>query len=246
MSSQEKMSATDGWVVHKFGGSSVADAECIARVADIIESTPTPRVGVVLSACKGVTDGLLQLVALAEGRDPAASARLQSLEDKHTGIARTLLTPAGADLYIETLQADCRDIAGLLQAVSLLRSAGQNIRDLVSGYGEIWSTRLFARLLAERGRSAAPVRWIDAREVVVVEWGPLGPSVQWEASQTALARLMQERTTLVIAHRLATVLSCDRILVMDQGRIVEEGTHESLAAQGGLYARLARLQFQGT
>src|SRR5712691_7872780 len=64
--------------------------------------------------------------------------------------------------------------------------------------------------------------------------------------QTALARLMQQRTTLVIAHRLATVLSCDRILVMDQGRIVEEGNHESLAAQGGLYARLARLQFQNT
>jgi ATP-binding cassette subfamily B protein len=62
--------------------------------------------------------------------------------------------------------------------------------------------------------------------------------------QKALARLMQERTTLVIAHRLATVLSCDRILVMDQGRIVEEGTHDSLVANGGLYARLARLQFQ--
>jgi ATP-binding cassette subfamily B protein len=64
--------------------------------------------------------------------------------------------------------------------------------------------------------------------------------------QAALTRLMQQRTTLVIAHRLATVLSCDRILVMDQGRIVEEGNHESLAARGGLYARLARLQFQGT
>ena len=60
----------------------------------------------------------------------------------------------------------------------------------------------------------------------------------------ALGRLMQGRTTLVIAHRLATVLSCDRILVMEAGRIVEEGSHETLVAAGGLYARLARLQFQ--
>jgi ATP-binding cassette subfamily B protein len=62
--------------------------------------------------------------------------------------------------------------------------------------------------------------------------------------QTALERLMQGRTTLVIAHRLATVLKADRILVMDQGRIVEEGTHRSLVAKGGIYARLARLQFE--
>jgi ATP-binding cassette subfamily B protein len=63
--------------------------------------------------------------------------------------------------------------------------------------------------------------------------------------QTALEELMSHRTTLVIAHRLATVLSCDRILVMDQGRIVEQGTHASLVAANGLYARLARLQFEG-
>jgi len=60
----------------------------------------------------------------------------------------------------------------------------------------------------------------------------------------ALENLMQRRTTLVIAHRLATVLSCDRIVVMEAGRIVEEGRHEKLVAAGGLYARLARLQFQ--
>jgi ATP-binding cassette, subfamily B, bacterial len=63
--------------------------------------------------------------------------------------------------------------------------------------------------------------------------------------QTALEELMRHRTTLVIAHRLATVLSCDRILVMDQGKIVEQGTHTSLVAANGLYARLARLQFEG-
>jgi ATP-binding cassette subfamily B protein len=63
--------------------------------------------------------------------------------------------------------------------------------------------------------------------------------------QTALEELMSHRTTIVIAHRLATVLSCDRILVMDQGRIVEQGTHAELVAANGLYARLARLQFEG-
>jgi ATP-binding cassette subfamily B protein len=63
--------------------------------------------------------------------------------------------------------------------------------------------------------------------------------------QTALEELMRHRTTLVIAHRLATVLSCDRIMVMDQGRIVEQGTHAELVAANGLYARLARLQFEG-
>ena len=61
--------------------------------------------------------------------------------------------------------------------------------------------------------------------------------------QQALERLMVNRTTLVIAHRLATVRAADRILVMDQGRIVEEGTHSSLTAAQGLYARLAALQF---
>jgi len=62
--------------------------------------------------------------------------------------------------------------------------------------------------------------------------------------QQALAGLMKDRTTVVIAHRLATVLSCDRTLVLDHGRIVEEGTHASLSAAGGLYARLAKLQFE--
>ena len=62
--------------------------------------------------------------------------------------------------------------------------------------------------------------------------------------QRALEQAMAGRTTLVIAHRLSTVLRADRIVVMDEGRVVEEGRHGELLARGGLYARLARLQFE--
>jgi ATP-binding cassette, subfamily B, bacterial len=61
--------------------------------------------------------------------------------------------------------------------------------------------------------------------------------------QRAVEDLAKSRTTLIVAHRLATVKKADRIIVFDAGRIVAQGTHDALVAQGGLYARLARLQF---
>ncbi len=65
------------------------------------------------------------------------------------------------------------------------------------------------------------------------------------AVQTAVEAMAKTRTTIIVAHRLATVKKADRIIVMDQGRIVAEGSHDSLVAEDGLYARLARLQFTG-
>ena len=63
------------------------------------------------------------------------------------------------------------------------------------------------------------------------------------AVQQAVEALARDRTTIIVAHRLATVKKADRIVVFDQGRVVASGSHQALVAEGGLYARLARLQF---
>lgn len=175
------------WKVHKFGGSSVADADCFRRVARIVEADPVPRVAVVLSAARGVTDRLLGMVAAAERREQAAcEAALDELAARHAGMAEELLGAEGSAAYVEQFGRDLEDIRGILQTVSLIRSAGERVRDLVAGFGEIWSTRLFTAFLQSRG-NRSPVSWVDARECVVVEWGPLGPGVQWELSRERAA-----------------------------------------------------------
>ena len=180
----------DNWVVHKFGGSSVADAGCFRRVADIVERSSNAREAVVLSACRGVTDALLATVSLAERPDGDFAAAVEALRTRHLELAASLVSSAACALYGEQIERDCKDIAGMLQTVRLIRSSTYSMRDVISGYGEIWSTRLFAPFLRERGRIAGEVLWIDARDVVVVEWGSLGPAVQWAASEANSKRLV--------------------------------------------------------
>ncbi len=194
------------WWIHKFGGSSVADAACFRRVAGIIEADPRARVAVVLSACRGVTDQLLGLVAAAARRDQdACSGGLVALRTRHATLAQELLEEGPRQAYLELLESDLRDIEGVLHTVALIRAAGHNVRDLVSGFGEIWSTRLFAAFLQARGLRRA-VRWLDAREVLTVEWGPLGPAVQWEASRSNSERVIGSAShdTLVITGYIAS------------------------------------------
>lgn len=177
------------WRVHKFGGSSVADAGCLERVARILEQDPSPRLAVVASACLGVTDALLDLVAAAERQDQTASDGVPALRDRHADIANALLEGPAAREYIHEVDADCRSIRGILQTVRLIRAAPPAVRDLVAGFGELWSTRLLARYLGRRGRRPGRVDWIDARDVIEVEWGALGPSVRWPESTARVERI---------------------------------------------------------
>jgi aspartokinase/homoserine dehydrogenase 1 len=187
MQSTNSSAALSAWVVHKFGGTSVRDADCFRKVADIIESQDSPRQAVVLSAAKGVTDVLLSLVDMAARQDKGVVAQLAALRERHRVMAEALLDAEGAARWLARFDADCTDVSGVLHTTSLLRSDAQNVRDLVAGYGELWSTTLFAAYLETRRGSGQRLRWLDARQVVVVEWGALGPAVQWEQSRQNLA-----------------------------------------------------------
>ncbi len=204
------MSSVDplAWVVHKFGGSSVADAQCFERVARIVDSQRTspsqgsasqsqpgrPRLAIVLSACKGVTDALLELVAQAASQDLRWREGVSALRERHAVIAQALLDERGSAEYLAELDLDLGDVNGVLQATSVMRSASQPVRDLIAGFGELWSTRLFHRYLQRRAPRGT-VQWLDARRCLIIEWEPLGPAVHWQESKAKLQALLPPEMT---------------------------------------------------
>ena len=130
-------------------------------------------------------------------------------------------------------------------ARAALAAADGFIRAMPQGYETLIGERGVTLSGGQRQRLAIARAILKDAPILLLDEATSALDAESERrSRTALDRLMEGRTTLVIAHRLATVRSADRILVMDQGRIVEEGTHAELVAAGGLYARLARLQFE--
>jgi bifunctional aspartokinase / homoserine dehydrogenase 1 len=168
----------------------------MTRVAAILEADPAPCLAVVLSAARGVTDALLALIGAAERQEDVAPG-LDAVRNRHVDMATELCDPHAASEFIHELDADCKDIGSILHGVRLTRAASGKTRDLVAGFGEIWSTRLFARFLSGRGTRKG-VQWIDAREVVQVAWSTLGPSVQWEVSRERAAKLREHNPAALI------------------------------------------------
>ncbi len=191
------------WVVHKFGGTSVANADRYRNAARIISVEPGDHRAIVVSAMSGVTDALLSLVSRARRRDESYHEALEALRRKHVEAARDLLPDGEAARIEEILRADKRDLADVLRAVWLGRSASEFTEELVSGYGEVWSAQLLHAYMRAEGVDCA---WIDARDVLVVHPGELGPRIDWAVSGEKIRAFLEANPspTLVITGFVAS------------------------------------------
>src|SRR6202140_241196 len=171
--------------------------------------------------------------------------------DPHEARARIALVPQDSVVFAATARENIRfgrpDASDAeVERAADLAHASEFIRRLPGGFGSQLGERGVTLSGGQRQRIAIARAILRDAPLLLLDEATSALDAESETLvQTALEELMRHRTTLVIAHRLATVLSCDRIMVMEHGRIVEQGTHASLVASNGLYARLARLQFEG-
>lgn len=166
--------------------------------------------------------------------------------------ARFALVPQDVQLFAGSVADNIRYARpgasdGEIEAAARAAQAHAFIMALPDGYDTRLGERGITLSGGQRQRIAIARAILVSAPVLLLDEATSALDTESEALvQDALIGAMAGRTTLVIAHRLATVQSADRILVLDQGRIVEEGRHEDLVRRDGPYARLAALQFAGS
>jgi len=165
--------------------------------------------------------------------------------------ARIALVPQDVALFADTIAANISYGAKTasraeIEAAAVAAQADGFIRNLPDGYDTRLGERGVTLSGGQRQRLAIARAVLKDAPILLLDEATSALDAENEVLvQRALERVMENRTTIVIAHRLATVQKADRIVVMDDGRIVEEGRHADLARGSGLYSRLAELQFGG-
>jgi subfamily B ATP-binding cassette protein MsbA len=177
-----------------------------------------------------------------DGRD-VRSVTLASLRDQIALVTQeTLLFNATVRENLAYGRPDATDAQ--IEAAAKAAGAHEFLAGLPRGYATVIGERGVTLSGGERQRVSIARAFLKDAPILVLDEATASLDAASEALiQAALDRLMANRTVLVVAHRLATVRRADRIVVLDRGRIVEEGTHETLYRAGGLYRRLCDLQF---
>jgi len=186
--------------------------------------------------------------------DPTAgSIRLDGVDLRHATLqdirSRLAIVPQDVTIFATSIHDNIafgvpNATREAVRAAAIAAQADEFIAKLDNGYDTLAGERGITLSGGQRQRIAIARAILKDAPVLLLDEATSALDAESETLvQKALDGLMRNRTTLVIAHRLATVLKADRILVLENGRVVEEGTHQSLVAAGGLYAKLARLQF---
>jgi len=180
------------WIVHKFGGTSLADAKCIDHVAKLLVDRSDENQAVVVSAMAGVTNTLLDAAADAAGGQPRWRDTLTSLHEKHTTAAHELLDRdiKVLEKTLETLQARFTTLEQLLASLELMGSAPTEALELISGHGELLSAQLLSARFEVDGETA---EFLDAREILRTRPAALMVAVDWQASQAQMAAVLEGR-----------------------------------------------------
>jgi ATP-binding cassette subfamily B protein len=187
--------------------------------------------------------------------DPASGKILLDGNDIHESDlkeirARTAIVPQDVTIFASSVSdniAFSRQDATLddIKAASRAALADEFVSDMEDGYNSMIGERGVTLSGGQRQRIAIARGMLKDAPILLLDEATSSLDAQSEKLvQQALDKMMENRTTLVIAHRLSTILKADRILVMDKGNIVEEGTHKTLSEAGGIYANLAKLQFE--